>query len=117
MVLLVDDLGECRRTLRLLLTALGFEVDEEADGDEGVAAGLELHPNAALFDTDLPGLDGYEVARRLRAGIGGGLRLVALIPAGQTYDRERGGAAGFDGWLPKPADPEELRHLLDSPSR
>jgi CheY-like chemotaxis protein len=66
-----------------------------------------------LLDIGLPGLDGHEVARRLRANPGGrGALLIALTGLGQEADRQRALAAGFDHHLAKPVDPEELRGLI-----
>jgi CheY-like chemotaxis protein len=66
-----------------------------------------------LLDLGMPEMDGFEVARRLRNGHGRGVFLVALTGWGQEEDRRRTRAAGFDHHLTKPADPEELRALLE----
>ncbi len=73
---------------------------------------LRVRPDLAVIDVGLPGIDGYEVARRLRAEVRGPLTLVALTGYGMAEDRERSRAAGFDLHLVKPIDPAALRSLL-----
>ena len=75
---------------------------EAADGEAGIAAALELRPHLAFVDIGLPRLDGYEVARRLRAA-NSDLRLVALTGYGRDDDVQRARDAGFDEHLLKPA--------------
>ena len=111
-VLVVEDHPDGRESLRLLLSLLGDRVTVAADGDEGVRLGLRLRPQAAVVDLHLPRLDGYQVARRLRAALGRGVVLIAHTAYGQPEDRERALAAGFDPWLSKPAEPRELVGLL-----
>src|SRR5262245_3119472 len=77
-VLLVEDYTESRAALLVLLGALGFEARAASDGPTGVELGLAWRPDVAVIDIGLPGLDGFEVARRLRAELGGGVLLVAL---------------------------------------
>ena len=77
-----------------------------------MAKALTWRPEVAVLDIGLPLLDGYEVARRLRAALAGAVRLIALTGYGTDDDRERAFAAGFDHHLTKPADPEELRQLV-----
>ena len=77
-LLIVEDNVDARTTLRALLEALGHEVDEAADGEAGIAAALERRPQLVFVDIGLPRLDGYEVARRLRAA-SLDARLVALV--------------------------------------
>jgi CheY-like chemotaxis protein len=114
-VLIVEDNADLRETLRTLLETLGHEVHEAADGEAGVAAGLALRPDVALVDIGLPVLDGYEVARRLRAA-GFALRLVALTGYGRGTDIQRAHEAGFDVHLLKPAGVEQLRAAIDCDS-
>ena len=113
-VLLIEDNADVRDGLRLLLEEWGHPVEEAADGPSGVARALEVRPNVALVDVGLPGLDGYAVARRIRAAPGGEeIRLVALTGYGQPEDRRRAFEAGFDAHLVKPVDPDELLRLLN----
>jgi CheY-like chemotaxis protein len=81
--------------------------------------GLELfksaHPDVAFVDIGLPGMDGYEIARRLRAEPNGaGVLLVALTGYGSASDRDRSRQAGFDLHLLKPVDPKTLQSVLES---
>jgi PAS domain S-box-containing protein len=110
-VLVVEDNDDAREMLRNLLHLFGHEVHEACDGATGVEEARRVRPDAALIDIGLPGIDGYEVARRIRADVPGA-RLVALTGYGQPEDRERALAAGFDVHLVKPVDPEQLQRLL-----
>ena len=103
-VLLVEDNEENRDTLQELLQLEGFRVDVAVDGTEGVRRALELKPSVAVIDIGLPGIDGYEVARRVRAELGTSITLVALTGYGQPEDLDRAKQAGFDVSLIKPVD-------------
>jgi CheY-like chemotaxis protein len=111
-LLVVEDNVDARQTLRTLLEALGHEVHEAADGEAGVAAALERRPDLVFVDIGLPRLDGYEVARRLRAAKLGA-RLVALTGYGRDDDVQRARDAGFDEHLLKPATLEQLRAAIE----
>jgi PAS domain S-box-containing protein len=112
-VLIVEDNDDSRATLRELLGLLGHEVHEASDGATGVARALELMPDVILVDIGLPGLDGYDVARRIRREAGGRhLYLVAVTGYGLPEDRERALAAGYDVHLVKPIDPAKLQAIL-----
>jgi len=110
-VLVIEDHDDAREMLRNLLLLLGHEVHEACDGASGIEEARRLRPDAALIDIGLPGIDGYEVARRIRAEVPGA-RLVAVTGYGQPEDRERALDAGFDVHLVKPIDPEQLQRLL-----
>jgi signal transduction histidine kinase/CheY-like chemotaxis protein len=110
-LLVVEDNADARQTLRTLLEALGHEVHEAADGEAGVAAALERRPDLVFVDIGLPRLDGYEVARRLRAA-SSSVRLVALTGYGREDDVQRARDAGFDEHLLKPATLEQLRAAI-----
>lgn len=112
-VLLVDDNRNLRTSLRLALQLHGLEVQEASDGLNGVEKLLTGAFHAAVVDLRMPGLDGCEVARRVRASEAGrGLRLIALTGHAQADERLRAEQAGFDQVLLKPTDPEELFRLL-----
>lgn len=113
-VLLVEDNADTRETLRRVLELDGHRIQEAADGLEGVSLALASRPEVAIVDIGLPGLDGYEVARRLRAALGHGLRLIALTAYGQAEDRRLSRDAGFDLHLVKPVTPEQLAAALAS---
>ena len=97
-------------------------VESAADGIAGVELILERRPDLALIDIAMPGLDGYSVARRVRAQLGSNApRLVALTGFGREEDRDRARRAGFDAHITKPAGPKDLRRVLrsytDGPTR
>jgi two-component system CheB/CheR fusion protein len=111
-VLVVEDNPDTRESLCLLLSLSGHEVREAADGAEGLRLALEWRPDAVISDIGLPGLDGWELGRRVRAGLGREVLLVALTGFANLNDRQRSLAAGFDHHLAKPAEPEDLLALL-----
>ena len=111
-VLIVEDSPDGREMLSALLAAWGHQVEAAADGAEGVRKALGWQPEVALVDIGLPLVDGYEVARRLRAALHGRVRLIALTGYGSPEDRAQALASGFDAHLTKPADPEALRRLV-----
>src|SRR5262249_11807483 len=76
-VLVVEDNDDVRESLCLLLSLSGYEVRKAADGAEGVRQALEWQPDAVVSDIGLPGLDGWELGRRVRAGLGRAVLLVA----------------------------------------
>jgi signal transduction histidine kinase len=115
-ILIVEDSRDSRDMLRYLLERAGHEVHEAADGPSGVDAILKVRPDIALVDVGLPGLDGYEVARRVRAALAGrAVRLVALTGYGLPEDHRRSQEAGFDAHLVKPVDPARLAAVLAVP--
>jgi DNA-binding response OmpR family regulator len=112
-VLVVDDNEDAAESLGLLLRVIGHEVHVAHDGAGALAEAGAWTPEVVLLDIGLPGgMDGYQVARRLRAGHGGTLRLVALTGRCDTEDRRRGQDAGFDDYLVKPAAPEDIARIL-----
>ena len=112
-LLVVEDNVDARQTLRTLLEVLGHEVHEAEDGEAGIAKALELQPDLVFVDIGLPRVDGYEVARRLRAA-GSRARLVALTGYGRDDDVQQALDAGFDEHLLKPATLEQLRAAIDA---
>jgi signal transduction histidine kinase/CheY-like chemotaxis protein len=112
-VLVVDDNADAAQMLATLLEAHGHAVSVEYDGTGGLARALRERPEVMLLDIGLPDMDGHELARRLRASPDtAGAILVALTGYGQSEDRERARAAGFDRHLVKPADLPELLRIL-----
>jgi CheY-like chemotaxis protein len=112
-ILVVEDHADARDMLGATLGLAGHEVHLASDGPSGVNAALALLPDAALVDIGLPGFDGYEVARRIRAkSLGKPIHLVALTGYGQPEDRRRTLDAGFDDHLVKPVDPVRLAEML-----
>ena len=112
-ILVVEDNDDARESLRLLLELDGHEVLATVSGEDGLAHAQSGDFTIALIDIGLPGIDGFEVARRLRAmARGAELRLVAISGYGQPLDRQRAQAAGFDAHLVKPVDTDHLRTVL-----
>jgi signal transduction histidine kinase/CheY-like chemotaxis protein len=111
-ILIVEDGVDNRETLQELLESLGHTVHVADDGIAGVERALAMRPEVALVDIGLPRLDGYEVARRVRAALGASIFLVALTGYGQPEDRTRAAAAGFNAHLTKPMDLDALERML-----
>jgi CheY-like chemotaxis protein len=112
LILLIEDHADARDALRVLLELEGHTVEVAAAGPEGLEIALVKRPEVALVDIGLPGVDGYEVARRMRALGLEGTVLIALTGYSQPEDRRRAAEAGFDAHLVKPVDPAELTRLL-----
>jgi CheY-like chemotaxis protein len=117
-VLIVDDNQDARQMLRGIIEIHHHEVHEATTGPEAVTRALAVTPDIALVDLGLPGFDGLEVARRLRADARTRqVMLVALTGYGQPDDRERTADAGFELHLVKPVTQERLLSILSSASR
>jgi two-component system CheB/CheR fusion protein len=102
-VVVVEDNIDSREMLCELLGLAGYECHTAANGGEALALIARVKPTVALVDIGLPGMDGYEVARRIREDpMHAGLRLIALTGYGQRNDRAASRAAGFDEHLVKP---------------
>ncbi|HET9492054.1 MAG TPA: ATP-binding protein [Methylomirabilota bacterium] len=116
-VLIVEDKDDTREALRLLLESLGHRVLEAPDGPRGLELALDHQPEVVLIDLGLPGLDGYEVARALRASPAGKTALlIAVTGYGQAEDRRRSKEAGFDAHLVKPVSQSLLLSFITAPS-
>ena len=112
-ILLVEDHEDSAEALGHLLRRRGHETFVARDGIRGLEDARALRPDVVLLDIGLPGLDGYEVARRLREnGNAAGVLLVAVSGYGQEADRRRSSEAGFDHHLVKPVKLEELERIL-----
>jgi signal transduction histidine kinase/ActR/RegA family two-component response regulator len=112
-VMIIEDNADNRETMRELLEDAGYRVEEAGDGQRGLERILELNPSAALIDVGLPGLDGYHVARGVRAALGPSPLLIAITGYGQVDDERRSQQAGFDAHLTKPVNMATLLRLLD----
>jgi CheY-like chemotaxis protein len=114
-ILLVDDSPDATQMLALLLRKLGHCVETAADGPAALATVRQFTPQVVLLDIGLPGMDGYEVAARLRQipELSGAM-LIALTGYGQERDRKLATAAGFDHHVVKPLKLDELTALLES---
>jgi CheY-like chemotaxis protein len=114
-VLVVDDNQDAAQALAVFLEMTGHEVRVAHDGPEGLAAARRFLPDAIILDIGMPGLNGWEVARLLRQEPGlRGVLLVALTGyAGEQY-RQLCVEAGFDHYLVKPSDAQEVRRLIEA---
>jgi PAS domain S-box-containing protein len=113
-VLVVDDNVDAADSIAMLLSLQGHEVRSVHGAHEALETAQSFHPDLVLLDIGLPGMDGYEVARRLRSQRIESMRIVAITGYGQPSDRDRTRAAGFDQHLVKPIDPDMLNVLVGS---
>jgi two-component system OmpR family response regulator len=111
-VLIVEDNHDVADTTAGVLEAFGFQVRVAYDGSAGVRSALADPPDAVLCDIRMPGLNGFEVARRIRDGLNPKPLLVALTASLEHEIVEPAGRAGFDHYFLKPADPIEIGGLL-----
>jgi signal transduction histidine kinase len=112
-ILIADDNRDSAETLAALLRMEGHEVTSVHDGPVALSVFGELKPEVALLDIGMPGLTGYEVARKMRQSAPRTpLLLIAITGWGQDIDKERAFAAGFDHHLTKPVDPQRLVEML-----
>ncbi|MEC7521460.1 MAG: response regulator [Myxococcota bacterium] len=112
-VAVVEDQEDLREMVALLLARWGHEVEDAEDGAGGVALLTDWRCDVALVDIGLPDMEGYELARRVRAALGPRCpTLIAVTGWGQESDRRRALEAGFDGHLVKPVSPRDLRRAL-----
>ena len=112
-VLVVDDNRDAADVLAEMLAMSAFASSVAYDGEAALRAVEQQAPDAVLLDIGLPGIDGYETCRRIRAAsLDRQPVLIALTGWGQEQDRERASTAGFDAHLTKPADPERVIALL-----
>jgi PAS domain S-box-containing protein len=114
-ILVVDDNRDAAESMGMLLSVWGHDIRTAHDGPSALAAASEFQPEFVLLDIGLPGMDGFEVARRLRdlPGLRSAV-LVAMTGYGQEEDKVRSRAAGFARHLIKPADPLKLRSLIET---
>jgi DNA-binding response OmpR family regulator len=116
-VLIVEDNADAAETLRMILALHGYEIEVAHDGPSAIEAAQRFQPWAIVCDIGLPRMNGYEVARQLRARADlARPTLIALSGYGQEEDRRRGSEAGFEYHLVKPVEPQALLALLDSVS-
>ncbi|GAC1597114.1 MAG: hypothetical protein NVS4B10_06600 [Myxococcales bacterium] len=113
-VLLVEDNEDSREVIGVALENLGHRVSACGDGWAAIERALRERPDAMIVDLGLPGKNGLDVAREVRAALGPGVRLVAMTGYGQPDDRARALAAGFDVFLAKPAELDDLSRALQA---
>jgi two-component system cell cycle response regulator DivK len=108
-ILIVEDTEDNRRIVRDLLTHAGFDLIEAIDGADGIAKAEHHRPDLILMDIQLPGVDGYEATRRIKANPD--LRhipIIAVTSYALSGDEARTRAAGCDGYVAKPFSPRQL---------
>jgi CheY-like chemotaxis protein len=117
-VLIADDNRDAADSLAMLLRLDGHEVFVAHDGETALRLFEESQPQVALLDIGMPELDGYEVARRIRAKPAGkSVLLIAITGWGQEKDRRKSVEAGFDHHVTKPVEPEAVLKLINVPAR
>jgi two-component system cell cycle response regulator DivK len=120
-ILLVDDNDTNLYLIRFILQKTGYEVIEARDGLEGVKLALEEKPDLVIMDIQLPGIDGLEATRRIRASESDHeVPIIALTAHAMTSDREETLAAGCNGYISKPIDVKNFvreikRYMKDTP--
>jgi signal transduction histidine kinase len=107
-ILVVDDNQDAALSLALFLRLSGHEVMLASEGETAVEIATKSAPEIVFLDIGLPGMDGYEVCRRIRAQGPEEIRIIAMTGYGQERDRLRTAAAGFDAHMVKPVEPGEL---------
>ncbi len=106
-ILVVEDNPDNLALIEYLLTAFGYNPMLATNGPDGIRIAVEARPELVLLDIRMPDMDGYEVARVIRSTPGlERTRIVAVTASAMVGDRERIAAAGFDGYVQKPIDPE-----------
>ncbi len=116
-ILLIDDYRDGANSLALMLETLGAHVRVAYSGAEGLEALSDFQPDVVLLDLGMPGMDGFETARRIRAVPGcQGVLLIALTGWSEQQIGERTRAVGFDHHLTKPASVETFSRLIASGS-
>jgi CheY-like chemotaxis protein len=112
-ILVVDDNRDAAASLAMLLQLTGNETEVAFDGPHAIDLAAHFKPEVILLDIGLPGLNGYEVARRIRQEAWGkDCKLIAVTGWGQLEDRQRSQEAGFDAHLVKPVDHDALAKML-----
>ena len=119
-ILVIEDQLDNRQILRDLLTSADFEVIEAEDGETGLTAAATHRPDLILMDIQLPGIDGYEATRRLKADtLLHAIPIIAVTSYALAGKVEKARAAGCDAYVPKPYSPRQLlakvREYLSSP--
>ncbi len=113
-ILVADDSTTILAMVSSRLERAGFDVVTATRGDEALELAQRMRPRAALLDIEMPGLDGMEVARRMRADPQLAKTLIVLLTArDRPEDVEAGIAAGADAYLTKPFSPQELETTID----
>lgn len=105
-VLVIEDNPDNLKLITYALTRAGYKIASAPNGETGVALAEQLMPDFIILDIDLPGIDGYETARRIRASrADGSVPIIAITSYAMLGDRDRIIAAGCNGYFEKPIDP------------
>jgi CheY-like chemotaxis protein len=108
-VLVIEDNEKNRYLISFILKAAGYTVKEAITGEDGVEMAVHDPPDLVLMDIQLPGIDGYEATRRIRASpVDGKIPIIALTSYAMSGDRERALAAGCTGYVEKPINPDTI---------
>jgi two-component system, cell cycle response regulator DivK len=118
LILIVEDHEKNRKLVRDVLQARGYQTVETETGEEGLRVARETRPALVLMDIQLPGIDGVETFRQLRADpVTRAIPVIAVTASAMTHSRQQIMAAGFDGYQTKPIAVKEflevVRHVLD----
>jgi CheY-like chemotaxis protein len=120
-ILVIEDNKDNIRLVDYVLRAHGYEPLLATSGAVGVQLALDHRPDLILLDIRMPYMDGYEVVAQLKAAGLEGTRIVAVTASAMVGDREKIAAAGFDGYIQKPIDPEtfiaQVEHFLPREAR
>lgn len=111
-VVVVDDVRAMAESLAALLEVDGYKVRMAANGDEALQVIAQYQPHCVMLDIDMPGIDGRELANRLRSSYGDAIVLIAVTGWGDADDRLTNKFARFDHYLRKPFTPQQLRKVL-----
>ncbi len=115
LILIVDDYPEVRNVIRAGLEQEQFEFREASNGDEGLRLATELRPDLVLLDVMMPGMDGYEVCRRLKADQAtADIRVIIMTATGKADGAMIAEHAGADAFLAKPFDIASLTNRVDA---
>jgi len=108
-ILVIEDNEKNMYLMTFILERMGHVVLKAVTGEEGVEAAVREVPDLILMDIQLPGIDGFEATKRIRASVAArGVPIVAVTSLAMTGDRERLLAAGCNGYIEKPIDPDAI---------
>jgi CheY-like chemotaxis protein len=114
-ILIVEDNENNRYLIGYILRKHGHEVIEAVSGEKGLELALKEKPDLILMDIQLPGMDGLETTKQIRASeADGGIPIIALTSYAMTGDKERALKAGCTGYIEKPVDPETIMTNIES---
>jgi two-component system cell cycle response regulator DivK len=113
-ILMVEDTEDNRQIVRDLMDSVGYDLIEAADGAAGVAMAAEHKPDLILMDIQLPVMDGYEAARRIKAKPElSHIPIIAVTSYALSGDEDKTRAAGCDGYVAKPFSPRQLLAMIN----